>query len=110
MVLATASLGLRVSETPAFRWEDFDFGKKTLKVQRAYTHQELKNTKSASSKAAVPVPAALLKALNEACGNQKTGVGFPFPHYRSTVCCWNDSAVPHQACRIEAGLWQRRLA
>jgi integrase len=79
MALVTASLGLRVSETLALRWEDFDFGMKALRVQRAYTHQELKDTKSASSKATVPVPAALLDALKEARGNQETGWVFPSP-------------------------------
>ena len=79
MVLTTGSLGLRVSETLALRWEDFNFQERTLKVQRAYTHQKLKDTKSASSKATVPVPAALLEALKEARGNQETGWVFPSP-------------------------------
>jgi integrase len=79
MVLVTASLGLRVSETLALRWEDFDFKGKTVTVQRAYTHQELKDTKSASSRATVPVPAALLAALKEARGNQDMGWVFPSP-------------------------------
>jgi integrase len=79
MVLVTASLGLRVSETLALRWEDFDFKGKTVRVQRAYTHQELKDTKSASSKATVPVPAALLSAMKAARGNQGMGWVFPSP-------------------------------
>lgn len=79
MVLATASLGLRVSETLALRWEDFDFKAKTVKVKRAFTHQELKEAKSEASKATVPVPAVLLAALKEACGNQKNGFVFPSP-------------------------------
>jgi len=80
MTLTTASLGLRVSETMALRWEDFNFKARTLKVQRAYTHQELKETKSVSSKATVAVPATLLKALKEARGNQETGWVFPSPY------------------------------
>ncbi len=79
MVLATASLGLRVSETLALRWEDFDFKTETVRVQRAYTHQELKETKSAASKATIPVPAALLAALQEARGSQDEGWVFPSP-------------------------------
>ena len=79
MVLVTASIGLRVSETLALRWEDFDFKAKTVRVQRAYTHQELKDTKSVSSMATVPVPAALLAALKEARGDQDMGWVFPSP-------------------------------
>jgi integrase len=79
MVLVTASLGLRISETLALRWEDFDFEKKTVRVQRAFTHQELKATKSVSSKATLPVQAALLEALKEARGKQVTGWVFPSP-------------------------------
>ena len=79
MVQTTASLGLRVSETLALRWEDFNFKGKTLKVQRAFTHQELKKTKSVSSKATIPVPAALLAALKLARGKQETGWVFPSP-------------------------------
>jgi integrase len=79
MVLITASLGLRISETLALRWEDFDFEGRTLRVQRAYTHQELKDTKSASSTATVPLPATLLVELKEACGNQDQGWVFPSP-------------------------------
>ena len=79
MVLITASLGLRISETLALRWEDFDFEGRTLRVQRAYTHQELKDTKSASSTATVPLPATLLAELKEACGNQDQGWVFPSP-------------------------------
>jgi integrase len=79
MVLITSSLGLRISETLALRWDDFNFKEKTVKVQRAYTHQELKETKSASSKAIVPVPAALLAELTEVSGNQGKGWVFPSP-------------------------------
>ena len=79
MVLITASLGLRISETLALRWEDFDFKEEAVRVQRAYTHQELKDTKSASSKATVPVPAALPAALKEARGKQDLGWVFPSP-------------------------------
>jgi integrase len=79
MVLVTASLGLRVSETLALRWEDFDIQGKAVKVQRAYTHQELKDTKSVSSNATLPVPAVLLAALAEARDNKDMGWVFPSP-------------------------------
>lgn len=78
MVLTTASLGLRVSETLALRWEDFDFTARTVHVRRAYTHGELKETKSAASNARLAVPAALLAALKAARGGQ-TGWIFPSP-------------------------------
>ena len=79
MVLVTAGLGLRVSETLALRWEDFDFPARTVHIQRAYTHQELKDVKTLGSKARLAVPAALLAALKEARGNQDTGWVFPSP-------------------------------
>ena len=79
MVLITASLGLRISETLALRWEDFDFPRKTLRVQRAFTHQELKETKSASSTATIPLSPTLLAELKEVRGNQDTGWVFPSP-------------------------------
>jgi integrase len=79
MVLVTAGLGLRISETLALRWPDFDFKAGTLKVQRAYTHQELKETKTVSSKATVAVPKVLLEALKAARANQDQGWVFPSP-------------------------------
>lgn len=79
MVLITASLGLRVSETLALRWEDFDLKRETVRIQRAYTHQELKATKTPASKATIPVTAALMGALKVACGDRVDGWVFPSP-------------------------------
>jgi integrase len=53
------------------RWEDFDFKRKTVWVQRAHTHQEWKAT--------VPAPATLLAAHEEVRGNQDKGWVFPSP-------------------------------
>lgn len=79
MVLTTASLRLRVSESLALRWEDFDFKARTVHIRRAYTHQELKETKSVKSKARLAVPATLLAGIKEARGNNETGWVFPAP-------------------------------
>jgi integrase len=79
MVLITASLGLRISETLALRWEDFDFKRKVVRVQRAYTHQELKETKSVSSRATVPLAATLLAELKKTRSNHDQGWVFPSP-------------------------------
>ena len=88
MVLITASLGLRISETLALRWEDFDFEGRTLRVQRAYTHQELKDTKSAldGDCSAAGHPAG---GIERGVRQPGPGMGFPVPRHRPAVCCWH---------------------
>jgi integrase len=65
MILVAGSLGLRVSEIVALKWEDFDWERKTVRIQRAFTHGELKITKTVASKSKLPLPDGLLEALKE---------------------------------------------
>jgi integrase len=79
MVLAVASLGLPVSENVALRWEDFEFNARSVTVQRAFTHVEMKDAKTDASKATVPLPAALLESLQAWRGDKTEGWVFPSP-------------------------------
>lgn len=63
MVLVAASLGLRVEELVALKWDDFDFPRRTLTIRRAFTHGELGPPKSDASAATLPVSPALVKSL-----------------------------------------------
>ena len=66
MVYLMASLGLRAEEMVALQWKDFDFDvKKTVFIQRAYTHGELGDTKSTASAAVLPLPESLSTLLQE---------------------------------------------
>lgn len=78
MVLVTASLGLRVEEVIPLQWEDFDFAARTVTISRAYTHSELKETKTEASNAHLPVEGTLLDVLTS-MKDGKTGWMFPSP-------------------------------
>ncbi len=80
MVLVASSLGLRVSETVALRWEDFDLEKGTVLIRRSYTRQSLnENTKSRASKARIPIGAAVLDLLKSIRPDNLEGWVFPSP-------------------------------
>jgi integrase len=63
MILVCAGLGLRVSEGLALKWEDFDWQAKTVIIQRAFTHSELKEAKTETSVSTLPVASILVKRL-----------------------------------------------
>lgn len=63
MVLIAACLGLRVEEIAALQWGDFDFAEKTVTIRRAFTHGEVKGTKTDSSNAKLPLADLLTDAL-----------------------------------------------
>jgi integrase len=65
MTLITGSLGLRVSEMVALQWRDIDFKKKQIEIQRAFTHGALDESKTASSKATLPLADPLLAVLKQ---------------------------------------------
>ncbi|MGB9291025.1 MAG: site-specific integrase, partial [Terracidiphilus sp.] len=69
MVLLTGSLGLRVGETLALHWSDIDWNEKTVTIQRNFTHQQIGDVKTDSSRAVLPLDNALAKLLK---GHKKT--------------------------------------
>jgi integrase len=64
MVLVCGCLGLRVSETLALKWADFDWESGTVSINRAFTHGKIQDAvKTASSEAVLPVYDKLAEVL-----------------------------------------------
>jgi integrase len=63
MTLVAGDLGLRVSEAVALKWEDIDWKKKEISIQRKFTRGKLGPTKTVASEAALPLDPGLLKVL-----------------------------------------------
>jgi integrase len=63
MVLIAGCLGLRASEIVGLQWEDFDFAKSTLLVQRGVVHGRVDDVKTEYSHDVVPIAPELAKAL-----------------------------------------------
>jgi integrase len=63
IIMISAHLGLRIEETGALQWDDFDFVVKTVEIKRAWTHGEVKETKTPASEAKLPIPEELADAL-----------------------------------------------
>lgn len=75
VVLVAALTGLRLSELKGLRWEDFN-GDEVM-VERAVWNGKVSETKTLTSRAAVPVVPFLLKAL-EKHRARNSGAGFVF--------------------------------
>ena len=76
MVLIAASLGLRASEIMGLQWSDFDWGNRTVLIQRGVVNGRTGDTKTEASRKALPVDSSLAEALLELQRNQT-------PHARS---------------------------
>ena len=63
MVIVAQCLGLRVSEIAALQWEDFDFDKSLLLVQRSFVNGRIDDVKTEYSQDYVPIHDSLLKVL-----------------------------------------------
>jgi integrase len=63
MVLVAQCLGLRVSEIAALQWEDFDFDRNLLLVQRSFVNGRIDDVKTEYSQDHVPVHDSLLQEL-----------------------------------------------
>jgi integrase len=63
VILISACLGLRIEETSALQWEDFNFEARTVEIQRAWTHGEVGDVKTPASEAKLPIPEDLVAAL-----------------------------------------------
>jgi len=66
MVLVCGCLGLRVSETSALKWSDFNWEASTLATNRVFTHGKIQNLpKTDSSGAELPVYGKLAEVLKD---------------------------------------------
>jgi integrase len=65
VISISAHLGLRIEETGALQWGDFDFVAMTVEIQRAWTHGEVKEVKTPASEAMLPLPKDLADALKK---------------------------------------------
>lgn len=84
MVLVTGCLGLRVSETLALKWEDFNWKEGIVTIQRVFTHGQIQNLpKSDSSGADLPVFPKLAQVLQEWHDGQKEESEYVFPSPRT---------------------------
>jgi integrase len=63
VIRISAHLGLRIEETGALQWGDFNFAAKTVEIRRAWTHGAVKVTKTPASEAMLPLPDELAEAL-----------------------------------------------
>jgi integrase len=63
MVLVVMCLGLRVSEMLGLQWQDFDFDRNTVLVQRAWVVGEVGDVKTRYSRKSVPLDGSLVASL-----------------------------------------------
>ena len=64
MVLVSGCLGLRVSETLALKWRDFNFDECTLSIGQVFTHGQVQNVpKTDASGNEIPVHPKLCEAF-----------------------------------------------
>ena len=82
MVIVDGSLGLRISELLALKWEDIDFKARTIIIQRKFTHGKLGKTKTDASEAALPLAKELAEVLVNWKPNTK-GRDWVFPSNRT---------------------------
>jgi integrase len=80
MVLVTGCLGLRVSETLALKWKDFNWKAGTVAIHQVFTHGQIQEMpKTDSSGASLPVYGRLADILQEWCSRQKEENEYVFP-------------------------------
>lgn len=65
MVIVAQCLGLRVSEIAALRWDDFDFEKNQLLVQRSIVNGNVDDVKTEYSQDYVPLHPSLTEVVSE---------------------------------------------
>ena len=63
MTLVTGGLGLRIVERLALKWQDIDWKKKEIAIERKFTHGALGKTKTSASEAVLPLDDRLLAIL-----------------------------------------------
>jgi integrase len=93
MVMLCGYLGLRVSETLALKWSDFNWESGTVSIQRAFTHGQLQEaTKSDTSGADLPVYPGLAEAPQRWQTRQQHDFAFVFANPR-TASPYSDSTI-----------------
>jgi integrase len=65
MVIIAQCLGLRVSEIAALQWQDFDFERQQLLVQRSIANGQVDDVKTEYSRDHVPLHESLVEILLE---------------------------------------------
>jgi len=63
LIQLLAGLGLRISEGLGLRWSDIDFESGTIQINRSMVHGQANDTKTASSKTALPLHERLVDVL-----------------------------------------------
>jgi len=121
MVYFAQCLGLRVSEIAALRWDDFDFEKNQLLVQRSFVDGRTDDVKTEYSQDYVPLHPSLSEiALGWSKEALPTEEGWVFPnpitkqpyfptsiqkrHIRPAGCC----LVECPKCGVGVGVWCRQ--
>jgi integrase len=96
-VLLAATTGLRVSELLALKWSDVDFAKREIRPYRAIVDHVVGSLKTEASGKAVPMDAALARALLDWRGrcpyNQDADFLFGSPEKDGKQPYWPDSLL-----------------
>src|SRR6266567_2030327 len=121
MVIVAQCLGLRVSEIAALQWDDFDFEKNLLLVQRSFVSGHVDDVKTEYSRDYVPLHESLVEILLAWSKDAlTTKVGWVFAsaltnkpyhpteiqnrHIRPAACC----LVECPKCGAGVGVWCRQ--
>jgi integrase len=121
MVIIAQCLGLRVSEIAALQWQDFDFERQQLLVQRSIVNGQVDDVKTEYSRDHVPLHESLVKILLEWSKQAlPTEEGWVFAsaltekpyhpteiqkrHIRPAGCC----LVICPKCSADSGVWCRQ--
>ena len=93
MVLVSGCLGLRVSETLALKWTDFDFGERSVTINQVFTHGRVKELpKTESSGEPLPVAPKLIPILKQWRDKQDHDHSWVFPSPK-TGSPYSDSTI-----------------
>ena len=106
MVYIAQCLGLRVSEIAALQWDDFDFEKNQLLVQRSFVSGRVDDVKTEYSQDYVPLHPSLTEIVlewsKEAVPTEEGWV-FANPDHEPAVLPDGDPEAAHSACRMLPG-------
>jgi integrase len=106
VILISACLGLRIEETSALQWEDINFGAMVVEIKRAWTHGEIKETKTPASEAIMPMPKEMADAILHYRTRPESKSGkWLFPATRGT-----SPGGPGLCCRTTSRRLRRSLA
>jgi integrase len=99
-VLVAATTGLRRSEVRGLKWKDIDLNRGWLTPERGVVRKDLTSLKNKSSGATIPIPAALVQALQlwrdetQYCADDDWVFASPVKSGRSPY--WFDAALVRQ--------------